>query len=92
MSPHLPQEAEFAIKNIESFEFLTNFISVSLEDQTIIDKMGLLAEGDVKQRAYKTSCITEQADLYPKKSGMTFSKKLRQKLTSSKGSIILIIS
>jgi ATP-dependent Lon protease len=53
MSPHLPQKAEFAIKNIESFEFLVNFISVSLEDQTIIDKMGLLAEGDVKQRAYK---------------------------------------
>src|SRR5574344_2723152 len=34
MSPQLPQEAEFAIKNIESFEFLVNFISVSLEDQT----------------------------------------------------------
>lgn len=53
LSPHLPQEAGFAIKNIESCEFLTNFIASGLDSEQPIDKMALLEEGNVKARAYK---------------------------------------
>ena len=53
LSPHLPQEAAFAIKNIEGYEFLTNFIASSMETETPLDKMELLAEGDIRKRAFK---------------------------------------
>lgn len=53
LSPHLPQEAAFAIKNIEGLEFLTNFIASGLELENPLDKMSLLEEGSVKQRAFK---------------------------------------
>lgn len=53
LSPHLPQEAAFAIKNIEGLEFLTNFIASGLELENPLDKMTLLEEGSIKQRAFK---------------------------------------
>ena len=46
-------ESEFAIKNIDSFEFLTNFISTTLDNEAVADKIKLLMESDIKQRAYK---------------------------------------
>ena len=53
LSPHLPQEAAFAIKNIEGIEFLTNFIASGLELENPLDKMVLLEENSIKQRAFK---------------------------------------
>lgn len=53
LSPHLPQEAAFAIKNIEGIEFLTNFIASGLELENPLDKMALLEENSIKQRAFK---------------------------------------
>lgn len=53
LSPHLPQEAAFAIKNIEGSEFLINFISSSIELEEPLDKMELLREGHVKVRGLK---------------------------------------
>ena len=50
-------ESEFAIKNIESFEFLTNFIATTLDNDVTADKIKLLMEGDVKQRAYKLLAV-----------------------------------
>ena len=47
------QESEFAIKNIDSFEFLTNFIATTLDNEAVADKITLLMESDIKQRAYK---------------------------------------
>ena len=46
-------ESEFAIKNIDSFEFLTNFIASTLDNEAVADKIKLLMESDIKQRAYK---------------------------------------
>ncbi|MBO6222653.1 MAG: endopeptidase La [Bacteroidales bacterium] len=46
-------ESEFAIKNIDSFEFLTNFIATTLDNDAVADKIKLLMESDIKQRAYK---------------------------------------
>ncbi|MBP3343004.1 MAG: endopeptidase La [Bacteroidales bacterium] len=53
LSPHMPQEAGFAIKNIEGGEFLINFIASGLEIENPQEKMELLMESDIKQRAYK---------------------------------------
>lgn len=53
LSPHLPQEASFAIKNIEGNEFLTNFIASSVEIEDPLEKMQLLKESHVKIRAMK---------------------------------------
>lgn len=53
MSPQVPQEARFAIKNIDTFDFLVNFISGSMENNSVAEKMSLLLENDVKKRAYK---------------------------------------
>ena len=53
LSPHLPQEAAFAIKNIEGHNFLINFIASSMELENPLDKMILLRENRLKQRALK---------------------------------------
>lgn len=52
-SPNLPQEAGFAIKNIEGVEFLVNFIASSSEFEETRDKILLLEESNVKVRAMK---------------------------------------
>ena len=53
LSPHLPQEASFAIKNIEGHSFLINFISSSMEFDNPMDKIALLRENRLKFRALK---------------------------------------
>lgn len=50
-------ESEFAIKNIDSFEFLVNFISSTLDNEVVADKIKLLMESDIKQRAYKLLAV-----------------------------------
>ena len=51
LSPNLPQEANFAIKNIEGDEFLINFIASSVEIEDPSEKISLLLEDDLKARA-----------------------------------------
>lgn len=53
LSPHLPQEASFAIKNIEGQSFLINFISSSMEFDNPLEKIALLKENKLKSRAMK---------------------------------------
>lgn len=53
LSPQMPQEAGFAIKNIEGYEFLTNFIASGMDVENPEEKMALLMEGNIKKRAYK---------------------------------------
>lgn len=53
LSPHLPQEASFAIKNIEGHSFLINFISSSMEFDNPMEKIALLRENRLKHRALK---------------------------------------
>jgi len=50
LSPHIPQEASFAIKNIEGNHFLVNFICSNSEIPST-EKQGLLENPHVKDRA-----------------------------------------
>lgn len=50
LSPHIPSEASFAIKNIDSFQFLVNFIASNLNIGTS-EKQILLEQNDIKERA-----------------------------------------
>ncbi len=52
LSPNMPTEAAFAVKNIESPSFLINFISSNMN-----------AEVDIKQKLLETSDIREQGSL-----------------------------
>lgn len=64
LSPHLPQEAAFAIKNIEGYSFLINFISSSMELDSMLDKITLLRENKLKDRALKLlEILNRQIDL-----------------------------
>jgi len=64
LSPHLPQEAAFAIKNIEGYSFLINFISSSMELDSMLDKITLLRENRLKSRALKLlEILNKQIDL-----------------------------
>lgn len=53
LSPHLPQEASFAIKNMEGNEFLVNFIASSMEIDDSNEKIPLLLESNISIRAMK---------------------------------------
>ncbi len=53
LSPQLPQEASFAIKNIESRSFLINFVASNAEFSKLPDKQELLEINALKNRAYK---------------------------------------
>ncbi len=64
LSPHLPQEAGFAIKNIEGYEFTVNFIasSVEIDDQT--GKAPLLEIDSLHDRALKLlELLNKQLDI-----------------------------
>lgn len=50
LSPNIPSEAAFAIKNIESFSFLINFISSNLNIEAE-EKQKLLETADLRKRA-----------------------------------------
>lgn len=53
LTPHMPQEIVFAIKNMEGEEMLINFLANNLEVDNPLDKMPLLNEGNLKIRAMK---------------------------------------
>ena len=53
LTPHLPQEAGFAIKSIEGYDFIVNFIASSTEVDNPVDKVPLLEEDHLKGRAIK---------------------------------------
>lgn len=48
-SPHIPAETNFAIRNIESSNFLINFISSNM-NATVAEKQRILEEPDLKKR------------------------------------------
>ncbi|MBQ2243326.1 MAG: endopeptidase La [Bacteroidales bacterium] len=74
-SPHLPQEAGFAIKNLEGYEFLTNFIASSMDIDDVFEKMGLLKESHVKVRAMKLlEILNRQMDI------LTLKNDIQQKV------------
>ena len=50
VSPNIPSEAAFAIKNIESYSFLINFISSNM-NAAVSDKQKLLETADLRKRA-----------------------------------------
>jgi ATP-dependent Lon protease len=50
LSPNIPSEAQFAIKNIESHSFLVNFISSNMNAE-VKDKQRLLEIADLRKRA-----------------------------------------
>jgi len=50
LSPNIPSEAQFAIKNIESHSFLVNFISSNMNAE-VKDKQKLLEIADLRKRA-----------------------------------------
>ena len=51
MSPQIPQELSFAIKNIEGFDFLVNFIASNMDVEKTEEKIKLLAEANLKNRS-----------------------------------------
>lgn len=53
LSPYMPQEAAFAIKNLEGNSFLINFIASSVELDNPLEKIALLRENSLKSRALK---------------------------------------
>lgn len=60
LSHHIPPEAEFAIKNIDSFDFLVNFIATSIDEEAVPERMELLAEGNIKQRGFKLLALMDK--------------------------------
>ncbi|MBN8702175.1 MAG: endopeptidase La [Bacteroidetes bacterium] len=50
LSPHIPTEAGFALKNIETPSFLVNFISSNM-NASVADKQKMLEVADLKERA-----------------------------------------
>ena len=74
-SPHMPQEAGFAIKNLEGHEFLTNFIASSMDIDDTFEKMKLLQENHVKVRAMKLlEILNRQMDI------LTLKNDIQQKV------------
>ena len=53
LTPHIPQEAGYAIKNIEGYEFIVNFIASSAEIDPPTDKVPLLDIDNLEERALK---------------------------------------
>lgn len=49
----LPKEALMALNSIDNFEFLVNFIAVSVDVEEYSDKLALLSFSDIKQRSLK---------------------------------------
>ena len=60
----VPREAAAAIKGIDNFEFLVNFIATTVEVENYMDKVELLQYGDVRSRAMKLlSVLDTQVEL-----------------------------
>ena len=50
-STFVPREAASALKGIDSFEFLVNFIATTVEVENFMDKVALLQYSDIRARA-----------------------------------------
>lgn len=63
-SSFVPREAASALKSIDSFEFLVNFIATTVEVENFMDKVDLLQFGDLRARAMKLlSVLDTQVEL-----------------------------
>ena len=63
-SAFVPREAANALKSIDSFEFLVNFIATTVEVENYMDKVDLLQYGDLAARAMKLlSVLDTQVEL-----------------------------
>ena len=63
-SSFVPREAAGALKGIDSFEFLVNFIATTIEVENYMDKVELLQYGDLLARAMKLlSVLDTQVEL-----------------------------
>ena len=63
-STFVPREAANALKGIDNFEFLVNFIATTIEVENFMDKVELLQYGDVHTRAMKLlSVLDTQVEL-----------------------------
>ena len=59
LSNHLPKEAIFALKNIESPTFLVNFITTNLSIE-VVEKQNLLENPDIEDRAKQVLRLTNK--------------------------------
>ena len=59
MSSYVPKEAASALKSIDSFEFLVNFIATTIEVDNFTDRIELLQYGDLKTRAMKLLSVLD---------------------------------
>ena len=59
MSSYMPREAATALRSIDNFEFLVNFIGSTLEVENFMDKVELLQYGDLKERAMKLLAVLD---------------------------------
>ena len=63
-STFVPREAANALKGIENFEFLVNFIATTIEVENFMDKVALLQFGDLYERAMNLlSVLDTQVEL-----------------------------
>ena len=63
-SSFVPREAASALKGIDSFEFLVNFIATTIEVENFMDKVGLLQYSDLRARAMNLlSVLDTQVEL-----------------------------
>ncbi len=63
-SSFVPREAVGALKGIDSFEFLVNFIATTIEVENYMDKVELLQYADLRARAMKLlSVLDTQVEL-----------------------------
>ena len=58
-STFVPREAANALKGIENFEFLVNFIATTIEVENFMDKVELLQYGDLRTRAMKLLAVLD---------------------------------
>ena len=60
----VPREAANALKGIDNFEFLVNFIATTIEVENFMDKVELLQHGDLNTRAMRLlSVLDTQVEL-----------------------------
>ena len=58
-SAFIPREAASALKSIDSFESLVNFIATTIEVENYIEKVELLQYGDLRARAMKLLSVLD---------------------------------
>ncbi len=59
MSAYVPREAASALRSIDNFEFLVNFIATTIEVDNFMDKVDLLQYSDLKTRAMKLLAVLD---------------------------------